>query len=227
MTKRRYLLALIAVAAVIALVAVMLATGRGAKESSLPAAGGRAMTVSLAGVTPYYLQNDPQWGAETIGGSDEPMAGSGCTVACVAMGLSALGHQMDPSQVCAELKQQGGFTAQGLIIWSKVGGLTNGAVEVGVRRLSYEAIDAELTARRPVIAKIMLAETVPHWVLIVGKEGREYLALDPLNQQRKVIKVSSRSRGIYAIRVFRGRWSSAHTEAASAVPLQHQPQVVE
>jgi hypothetical protein len=66
-------------------------------------------------------------------------------------------------------------------------------------------IDAELAAKRPVIAKIMLMETIPHWVLIVGKDGREYLALDPLNQQRKVIKVSSRSRAIYAVRVFRGR----------------------
>jgi hypothetical protein len=116
MTNRRLLLALIAVAAVIALVAVMLATRRGAKESSLLAAGGRVMMVSLAATTPYCLQNDPQWGAETIGGSDEPMAGSGCTVACVAMGLSALGHQMNPSQACAKLKQQNGFTSDGLII---------------------------------------------------------------------------------------------------------------
>jgi hypothetical protein len=205
MTKRRLLLALIALTALAALALVGLFARRGTQESSLPAAGGRAMTVSLAAATPYYLQNDPQWGAETIGGSDEPMAGSGCTVACVAMGLSALGHQMNPSQACAKLKRQNGFTSDGLIIWSKVAGLTNGAVEAGVVPLSYEVIDAELAAKRPVIAKIMLMETIPHWVLIVGKEGREYLALEPLNQQRKVVKVSSRSSGIHAVRVFRGR----------------------
>ncbi len=204
--KRRWAIAasVLVVAALIA-AAALIDTHRRAGEPPLPARGGRAMEVAPSARVPYYLQNDVRWGAETIGGSGEQMAQAGCTVACVAMGLSSLGQDLNPSQVCARLKQQGGFTSDGLVIWGKVRDVTDGAVEVGPAPLSYQAVDAELIAKRPVIAKIMLGGTLPHWVLIVGKDGQEYLAMDPLNQQRKVIRVSDRSPAIYAVRVFRSR----------------------
>lgn len=52
-------------------------------------------------------------------------------------------------------------------------------------------------------AKIMLGGTVPHWVLIVGKDGPEYLVMDPLNGERTLLRLSDRSAKIYAVRVLR------------------------
>ena len=44
---------------------------------------------------------------------------------------------------------------------------------------------------------------VPHWVLIVGKDGREYLVKDPLDSSKTVTRLSMRSEKIEAIRTFR------------------------
>lgn len=203
MKKRLIVSALIII--IVAIAIILFKAHRTVEDTPVPASGGSLITMTPLGQIPYYLQKDPRWGAETIGENHEKMATVGCTVTCLAMGLSALGYHVDPKQVCTRLKQHGGFTANGFVIWSKVGELTQGAVQVAVSRLSYRIIDAELLAKRPVIAKILLPGPVPihHWVLIVGKDGTEYLAMDPLNQQRKLVKLSSRSKGIHAIRVFR------------------------
>lgn len=164
---------------------------------------GTTQLATTAGTIPYYLQHDPKWGSQTIGGSQESMAAVGCTITCVAMGLSALGHPVDPSQVCDQLKNRNGFTERGYLIWSKVGEITNGKIQIGIPEVSHAVIDGELTKRRPVIVKILLAPTIPHWVLIVGKEGQEYLAMDPLNDDKRLVKLSELSDSIEAVRVFR------------------------
>jgi hypothetical protein len=155
------------------------------------------------GTIPYYLQNDPRWGSETVGGSDESMAAVGCTVTCVAMGLTAIGEPMDPLEVCRKLKDRDGFTSNGLIIWSKIDEITDRKVHIDVVSPTYDRIDTELSRKRPVIVKIMLSETVPHWLLIVGKDGQDYLAINPLNQERTLVKLSAESDKIYALRIFR------------------------
>lgn len=148
---------------------------RGAGSEPISSVGGEYLTVSGVGPVPYYLQNDPAWAADSIGGSEETMGAAGCTVTSIAMGVSALGHPMDPGEVCTHLKAIDGFTRPGQVIWSAVGKITEGQIRIEVPSLSHGVIDGELSEGRPVIAKIMLTETVPHWVLIVGKEGREYL----------------------------------------------------
>jgi hypothetical protein len=172
-------------------------------DRAIAAAGGEALSIPGMGSVPYYLQNDPLWADSRLGGSGETMAAAGCTVSCVAMGLSALGYPMTPGEVLADLKRHGGFTDSGLIVWSAVEKLTDGAVRIEIPPLSHGTLDAELSAGRPVIAKIMLSESVPHWVLIVGKDGHEYLAMDPLDRRRALVRLSARSRSIHAIRVFR------------------------
>lgn len=204
LVRRRslYLLTALALLVLAAGGVLVLAQG-GAGGEPISSVGGEYLTVSGIGPVPYYLQNDPAWAAETIGGSGETMAAAGCTVTCVAMGVSALGHPMDPGEVCTYLKRVDGFTGSGQVIWSAVGKITAGQVRIELPSLSYGVIDRELYEGRPVIAKIMLTETLPHWVLIVGKEGREYLVMDPLNQGRSLVRLSERSATIHAVRVFR------------------------
>lgn len=203
MNKRFVISTLIILVVVVSLAFVARKTRQGAGDSPLPAAGESTPAMTPLGPIPYYLQNDPQWGAETIGGSDESMAAAGCTVTCLSMGLAALGYDMTPAQVCAGLKRYGGFTSNGYVIWAGVKALTGGAVQVRVAQLRHEIIEEELTAKRPVIAKIMLTETIAHWILIVGKEDGDYLAMDPLNQERALVRLPSDD--IRAIRVFEKR----------------------
>jgi len=194
------------ISAFVSLIAVThLAAGwrhaRRQEVNALPAAGGSTTVMTPLGKIPYYLQNDPAWGEETIGGSSERMAAAGCTVTCLAMGLTALGYAIDPFQACAGLKRHGGFTANGYVVWAGVTALTDGKVEVRVAPLRRDIIDAELAEKCPVIVKIMLTETIAHWILLVGKEGEDYLAMDPLNQEHTLVTLSAND--IDAIRVFR------------------------
>lgn len=202
--KRGILITVGLLACVILATATFFLLRRSPRESSpITARGGSAdLGVTLRGI-PYYLQNDPQWAAEPVGGSNEPMAAVGCTVSALAMGLTAVGHPVDPLTLSRELKQRGGFTANGFVIWQAVSEVTGGRVKIELPPLSHEAIDAELLKNRPVIAKILLQDRIQHWVLVVGKQGTDYLILDPLNGEKSMLRLSDRSSAIHAIRVLK------------------------
>lgn len=168
----------------------------------IPATGGERFNTSSVASFPYYLQTDPAWADLALGESNEKMANAGCTVCCIAAGLSALGRPIDPGEVCQGLAAVDGFNSNGQVVWRRVADLTGGEVATGLPELSHETIDLELVGRRPVIAKIMLSRSVPHWVLIVGKDGHEYRIMDPLDQEREVLYLSRRSETIETIRVF-------------------------
>jgi Peptidase C39 family len=169
----------------------------------ISAIGGVAISGLRIEGLPYYLQHDPQWAEELIGGSQERMASVGCTISCVAMGLARHGYALDPLQLCRALKEQEGFTVGGLLLWNKIAAITNNTVTVEFPRLSHATLDTELQQGTPIIARIRLHEVVTHWVLIVGKEGLEYLIMDPLNDAKQLMRLSERSKKIHAIRVLR------------------------
>lgn len=131
------------------------------------------------------------------------MSRVGCTLSCVAMGPTKLGRPTDPSRLCADLKSRNGFTIDGLVIWSKVEEVTGHKFKIGFPALSHRTIDQESRSENPVIAKIMLGGRIPHWVLIVGKDGQEYLIMGLLNGDKSLLKLSSRSDNIYGIRALR------------------------
>lgn len=202
--KRSILITVGLLACVILATAAFLLLRQSPRESSpITARGGSGdLSVTIRGV-PYYLQNDPRWAAEPIGGSNEPMASVGCTVSALAMGLTAVGHPVDPLTLGRELKRRGGFTANGFVIWQAVSEVTSGRVKVELPSLSHEAIDAELLKNRPVIAKILLQDRIQHWVLVVGKQDTDYLIMDPLNGEKSLLRLSDRSSAIHAIRVLK------------------------
>lgn len=201
--SRRMLYTAVAVVIVVGVATGVLYGGlKSTIPDPIPASGGEPLTISSVGSVPYYLQTDPAWAGLELGGSDEKMANAGCTVCCVAMGLSALGYLVDPGELCRELGALDGFNNAGQVVWSAVAEATDGEIAIGFPDLTHETIDVELAERRPVIAKIMLSESVAHWVLIVGKEGREYRVMDPLERGKVVLGLSERSKAVEAIRVF-------------------------
>ena len=183
--------------------------------TAIASVGGEVLTLPVPetpaalvlGKYPYYLQADPAWANMPVGNSGETMSAVGCTLTSISMGLSGLGHPLTPGEVNAKLTQNGGFTKNGYVIWGKVATLTEGAIEVVTVDNSYARFDRELAANRPVIVKVLLGGIVQHWVLVVGKEGREYIALDPLNKAKQPVPLSSVSSKIYAMRVFKMRKS--------------------
>lgn len=150
----------------------------------------------------FYSQNDPRWDKETIGGSSEKIANVGCTLCSVAMAITGLGSEMTPKELNAALKEHGGYTDEGWLIWDAVSD-ANPAVTVSVAsQMDHPLLDGALRDGAYPIVKFWLPSGVPHWVVIIGKEGQEYLVLDPL-QDASAVPLSSRTQKIEAIRLVR------------------------
>ena len=139
-----------------------------------------------------------------IGGSGESIRRVGCTLCSVAMGLEAFGQRFDPKTLNAELIKENGYTARGWLIWSAVGKVTGGKVEVVVEnKPSFVVLDKCLKNGWYALVKFYLPGNIPHWVLVVGKEGDDYLVKDPAYAKSAVAPLSQRARAIYSVRYLR------------------------
>lgn len=175
----------------------------GERFNAIPARGGQLLTVPAI-ATPHYLQRDPRWGNETIGGSAERLARVGCTLCSLAMALHHYGAETTPKELNDFLKRNNGYTIRGWLKWESVSGFTGGKVEMDyIGRPGFGRIDGALKNNHPVIAKVYINGVIPHWVLIVGKDGNEYLMRDPLGDGRTVGRISDYDSRIYAIRTLK------------------------
>lgn len=164
--------------------------------------GGRPLSIRLPIEGAHFMQNDPKWGAEKIGGSQESIRAVGCAMCSVATAAQALGEKTDPSVFNRELIAAGGYTPQGWLVWSAVAKVFQNRVSITVvNDLSHEAIDRALEAGQYPIAKFILPVGIPHWVVIVGKEGTDYLIHDPLVVKPEPIPFSERASSIYSVRI--------------------------
>jgi hypothetical protein len=173
---------------------------RGASaEKPIPAAGGEPLQLAVLR-TLHFQQTDPRWAKQQIGGSGETLSKVGCTICCVAMVLNHHGVSTTPEDLNEALKRADGYTAQGLLKWDSIFRITQGKIRPSyIGPADAEKIDSALKNGHPVIAKVMLRNVIQHWVLIVGKEGSEYLVRDPLKNE--LTKLSTVSSKIHAIRI--------------------------
>ena len=153
---------------------------------------------------PIYLQKDPRWQEETIGGSQETIGQVGCTLCCVSMALAHYGIQLMPNQLNELLKANQGYTQQGWLKWHTVSQITHHQTRFTIpSKPRTDLIETALSAGEPVIAKIYLWQTQPHWVLIVGKQGNNYLVKDPLGDGQSLDSLSATNGTIQAIRILK------------------------
>ncbi|KXK56548.1 MAG: C39 family peptidase [Chlorobi bacterium] len=143
--------------------------------------GGEPMEMALMDI-PLYLQTAPQWKEVRLGGSNEAFSSTGCVVCCVSMALAHHGIAIPPDVLNAQLALKGGFTERGWLRWRAVEELTNHAITIETPYPSHQEIDDALKAGNPVIVRVMIGAAIPHWVLVVGKRGMEYLMNDPLGE---------------------------------------------
>ncbi len=175
-------------------------------EVRLAARSEQAVPRMVLGNDTMYRQRDPQWAEEKTGGSRETLSAVGCTVCGLSMALAQHGVALNPAELNRKLQDGGGYTEQGWVKWDAVRGVTGGRVAVELpAHPSQEDIDTALAAGNPVLVKVYLAPGVQHWVLLVGREGREYLMKDPLGDGKSLGLLSSLGSDIFAVRIVKGR----------------------
>ena len=199
MRRRSYALG----SALAATIAVIAAVVRLEPPLAWPVAvcGGEVFTLRLP-VTGFD-QDDPAWAASSIGGSHESIAEVGCALCSAAMVATWLGAPITPSELNQRLIKSGGYTCRGWLRWQAVADVTGGML-----RLTYagqpdlKRIDDALRNGVPSIIKLS-QRRFAHWVVVVGKQGNDYLVNDPLAERNDVMLLSSLASTMLAQREFR------------------------
>jgi len=160
-----------------------------------------------------YLQRDKRWANDTIGGSGEKFGDVGCTVCCICMAMEYCGINIDPGELNKRLKENGGYTDKGWVKWFTAAEVTGNKVTIEMpKKPTTEKIDETLKLGYPVIAKgVTRWNKIPHWVLIVAKDGEDYLIKDSLGDGKKLDKFSKYGDDILSIRIFKSKTSKAGT----------------
>jgi Peptidase C39 family len=178
---------------------------RGRNSLPIPAQGGELFQNFTALETPLYLQDDKNWSGEEIGGSGEKLVETGCAICSLAMALDHFGVHYAPKELNTALKVNRGYTWRGWLRWQAVSTITSNKVIVEIiPKPSHADIDAALRSGNPVVAKILINRNTPHWVLIVGTEGMDYLIRDPLGNGHSLEPLSKYDSDIFGIRIVKG-----------------------
>jgi hypothetical protein len=165
-----------------------------------PAAGPRVLTV------PMFKQWDPRWAGDRLGDTRTALANAGCTVSCAAMVLAHLGLDADPGKLNAWLRAHGGYTGRGWLVWEKCAEYSGGRAALDyLGEPEAAVIERALAAGRPAIVKLFLAGGAQHWVLVVGRDGEDWLVNDPLDRSEGPVRLARGDGRIAALRVFRRR----------------------
>jgi hypothetical protein len=100
--------------------------------------------------------------------------------ASAAMVLASYGAGTNPGELNKFLKQNGGFTKGGWLYWEKAAEFPPGVAEhIYEADGSHFLIDWNLLRGNPVIVRLRYPNGITHFVVIVGKQGYEYLIRDP------------------------------------------------
>src|SRR5271170_1984340 len=155
---------------------------RADESEGISSSGGRYFDHRVEISVPAFAQDDPRWSDVKLGGSTDTLGYEGCAVTSAAMVAAFYGIKTDPQKLNDFLTRTGGLDSEGLIDWSLVPSVAPNCWELAYNGVaSYERIDKNLLAGNPVIVLIPLRDGASHFVVIVGKEGRDYLIRDPAN----------------------------------------------
>jgi hypothetical protein len=147
----------------------------------ISSSGGRYFLHRVVIPVPIFTQDDPRWTLELLGPTFDTVGQAGCAVTSAAMVLSAYGVDTDPDRLNQYLTTHNGYTDDGWVYWEIAAEVApGGQVEKAYEDLpSYALIDQNLQRGNPVIVRLTLPNGHTHFVVLVGKEGLNYLAQDP------------------------------------------------
>jgi hypothetical protein len=139
-------------------------------KHAISSSGGRYFLHRVVIPVPVFTQDDPRWTFELLGPTFDTMGQAGCAVTSAAMVLSAYGVDTDPDRLNQYLTTHGGYTEDGWVYWEKTAEVAPGdQVEKAYEDLPSYALIDQLTLRNG----------TTHFVVLVGKQGWNYLAQDP------------------------------------------------
>lgn len=164
-----------------------------------------------------FTQNDPQWGDDQLGPTDQTMGEAGCAVSSAAMVLRFYGLDTDPGRLNQFLDEHDGYTEQGWLKWEGVEPLAPGRVRHAYEDLpSYALMDSNLKRGNPVIVRVRLPSGITHFVVVMGKDGFDYLIRDPSSAglRRGVYPLKDFQRPIEALRFYEKLAATAPPTAA-------------
>lgn len=201
---RRYAFIGLLVLVMVATSCVMLRTCWARLSPSIASTGGKTLHIRLPDDGKTHLQKDKRWAADQLGTSTGTLGSHGCLVSSVAMACSDLGVQLTPKELNARLKKADGFLPQGWVVWNAIPRVTDQKLTAEFHPASsHKVMDAALECGAYPVVKYFLLGGIQHWCVIVGKEGQEYLARDPLRDDKEPVKLSELTAKIYAVRVIR------------------------
>lgn len=161
----------------------------------LPPTGGMFFPRRVELPVGLFSQGDPAWGDDQLGPSDQTMGEAGCAVTSAAMVLHSYGVDTDPGRLNAYCDEHGGYTPQGWLYWEKAAETSGGAVRHVYEDLpSYWLMDSNLLRGNPVIVRLRMPSGITHFVVVMGKQGWDYLIQDPSGIGRR--------RGVYPLKDF-------------------------
>jgi hypothetical protein len=172
------------------LLSLTLATSLGPKAyadgmKSIASVGGTYFAHRVEIPVPAFAQDDPRWSDLKLGESTDTLGDEGCAVTSGAMVAAFYGVKTDPNRLDDFLTRTGGLDKDGYIDWKAVPAVAPSRFKLFYNgTASYQLIDRSLLAGNPVIVVIPLLDGAYHFVVIVGKEGKDYLIRDPAAAER-------------------------------------------
>ncbi|MEQ1859505.1 MAG: C39 family peptidase [Chthoniobacteraceae bacterium] len=163
-------------------------------KAPIEPAGGRYFFRRLELNVPLFRQNDPRWGRDRLGPTENTLGAEGCALASAAMVLASYGIDTDPPRLNRFVNSIDGYTPTGWLYWEAAAAIAPERVQHVYEDLpSYRLIDSQLAAGNPVIVRLRYPHGVTHFVVIAGKQGYDYLVRDP---------GAGASKGLYPLREF-------------------------
>ena len=146
----------------------------------LPPSGGWYFLSRVELPVPLFLQGDPAWGQDQSGTGRYNLSQVGCAISSSAMVMKFYGIDTDPGRLNAFLRDHQGFDENNDLRWEGPPALAPDRVRHAYEDLpSYFLIDSNLYRGNPVIVRLHLASGWTHFVVIMGKQGFDYLIRDP------------------------------------------------
>ena len=149
-------------------------------KRKLPPSGGLYFVKRVELPVSLYLQGDPAWGKDPIGGSVHTLGQVGCALTSAAMVMKFYGIDTDPGRLNVFLRENGGYDEDNDLRWEGPTALAPDRVRHVYEDLpSYYLMDSNLLHGNPVIVRLRFPSGVTHFVVVMGKEGSDYLIRDP------------------------------------------------
>jgi hypothetical protein len=130
---------------------------------------------NLASTSWYYSQKDSRWGDKKIGNSKTLMKSYGCAVTAVSMVFREKGASINPGSMASQK-----IFYYDLIKWPATWSPGIKLVSSSSHgNIKWSTVDAEIKKGNPVIVYIKRSRGGGHYVVVTGKDNKDYIVHDP------------------------------------------------